>query len=53
MTVTTTFQGDPVQLDATFTTLPRTNLNYVSLAEATVASKQLSVQMQNYNYTHY
>jgi hypothetical protein len=53
MTVTTTFQGDSVQLDATFTTLPQTNLNYVSLAEATVASKQLSVQVQNFNYTHY
>jgi len=53
MTVTTTFQGDSVQLDATFATLPQTNLNYVSLAEATVASKQLSVQVQNYNYTHY
>lgn len=53
MTVNTNFQGGAVQLDATFATLPVTALNYVSLAEATVPGKQLSVQVQNYNYTRY
>ena len=46
----TTFQGDPVQLNATFSTLP-SGLNYVAYAEATVPNKQLSVQVQNFNYT--
>jgi hypothetical protein len=53
MTVSTSFQGGTVQLDATFASLPVTGLNYVSLAEATVPAKQLSVQMQNYNYNRY
>jgi hypothetical protein len=53
MSVNTNFQGGPVQLDATFASLPGTGLNYVSLAEATASAKQLSVQMQNYNYTRY
>src|SRR5512147_2702482 len=48
--VNTTFQGDPVQLDATFSNLP-SGLNYVAYAEATVPNKQLSVQIQNFNYT--
>ncbi len=48
--VNTTFQGDPVQLDATFSTLP-SGLNYMAYAEATVPAKQLSVQVQNFNYT--
>ena len=48
--VNSTFQGDPVQLDATFSTLP-SGLNYVAYAEATVPNKQLSVQVQNFNYT--
>jgi hypothetical protein len=48
--VNTTFQGDPVQLNATFSTLP-SGLNYVAYAEATVPAKQLSVQVQNFNYT--
>ena len=43
------FQGDPVQLDATFSTLP-SGLNYMAYAEATVPNKQLSVQIQNFNY---
>jgi hypothetical protein len=53
MTVSTSFQGSAVQLDATFATLPGTGLNYVSLAEATVPDKQLSVQVQNYDYVRY
>ena len=48
--VNTTFQGDPTQLDATFSTLP-SGLNYVAYAEATVPNKQLSVQVQSFNYT--
>ncbi len=50
MQVNTTFQGNPVQLNATFSTLP-SGLNYVAYAEATVPAKQLSVQVQNFNYT--
>ncbi len=46
----TLFQGDPVQLNATLTTLP-SGLNYMAYAEATVPNKQLSVQVQNFNYT--
>jgi len=48
--VNSTFQGDPVQLTATFNTLP-SGLNYMAYAEATVPNKQLSVQVQNFNYT--
>jgi len=47
--VNTIFQGDPVQLTATFNTLP-SGLNYVAYAEATVPAKQLSVQVQNFDY---
>jgi len=50
VTVSTTFQGDTVQLDATFQTLHQSGLNYCAFAEATVPAKQLSVQVQNYNY---
>ncbi len=50
MQVNSSFQGDPVQLNATFSTLP-SGLNYVAYAEATVPNKQLSVQVQNFNYT--
>lgn len=48
--VSTTFQGDTVQLHATFQTLHQSGLNYCAFAEATVPAKQLSVQVQNYNY---
>jgi hypothetical protein len=48
--VNTTYQGDPVQIDATFDRLA-SGLNYMAYAEATVPSKQLSVQVQNFNYT--
>jgi len=48
--VSTTFQGDAVQLTATFQTLHQSGLNYAAFAEATVPAKQLSVQVQNYNY---
>jgi hypothetical protein len=48
--VNTTFQGDSVQLTATFNTLP-SGLNYVAYSEASVPNKQLSVQIQNFDYT--
>jgi hypothetical protein len=47
--VNSNFQGDPTQLNATFNTLP-SGLNYMAYAEATVPNKQLSVQVQNFNY---
>ena len=47
--VSTTFQGDPVNLTATFNTLP-SGLNYVAYAEVTVPAKQISVQVQNFDY---
>ena len=50
MQVNTTFQGNAVQMTATFQTLPVSGLNYAAFAEATVPAKQLSVQVQNYNY---
>jgi hypothetical protein len=48
--ITTNFQGDTVNVTATFATIPASGLNYVSFAEATVPSKSLSVQVQNYDY---
>lgn len=47
--VATTFQGDPVSVIATFKTLA-TGLNHVAYAEAIVPAKQLSVQVQNFDY---
>ena len=47
--VSTTFQGDPVSLTATFKTLP-SGLNHVAYAEVLAPAKQLSVQVQNFNY---
>lgn len=43
------FQGDAVNLTATFTTLP-TGLTHVGFAEVIVPVKNLSVQVQNFNY---
>ena len=48
--VSTTFQGQAVQLSATFATIPVSGLNYAAFAEAIVPSKQMSVQVQNYNF---
>jgi hypothetical protein len=48
--VSTNFQGDTVNVTATFATVAGSGLNYVSFAEATVPSKSLSVQVQNYDY---
>jgi hypothetical protein len=47
--VSTTFQGDPVSLTATFKTLP-SGLNHVAYAEVIAPAKQLSVQVQNFDY---
>ena len=43
------FQGDAVTLTATFKTLPG-GLNHVAYAEVTVPAKQISVQVQNFDY---
>lgn len=48
--VNTTFQGQAVQLSATFATIPVSGLNYANFAEAIVPAKQMSVQVQNYNF---
>ena len=50
MQVNTTFKGNAVQLSATFATLPASGLNYMSFGEATVPAKELSVQVQNYDF---
>jgi len=47
--VTTFYKGDVAELTATFNTIP-SGLNYVAFAEATVPAKQLSVQVQNFDY---
>ena len=48
--VSATFQGDPVNLSATFKTLP-SGLNHVAYAELTVPAKQITVQVQNFDYS--
>jgi hypothetical protein len=47
--VNTFFLGDAVNLTATFKTL-RTGLTHVAYAEAIVPDKELTVQVQNFNY---
>jgi hypothetical protein len=47
--VTTTFQGDQVNLVATFWTL-KSWLTYMAYGEVNVPTKQTSVQMQNFDY---
>jgi hypothetical protein len=47
--VASIFQGDPVNLTATFKTLP-SGLNHVAYAELTVPAKQMSVQVQHFDY---
>lgn len=48
--VNTTFQNDGVQVSASFATIPVSGLNYAAFAEATIPAKELSVQIQNYNF---
>ena len=50
MQVNTTFQGNAVADDRDLPDAPRSGLNYAAFAEATVPAKQLSVQVQNYNF---
>ena len=47
--VSTTFQGNPVNLTATFATLP-SGLNYPAYAEVMVPAKGYDVRVQNFNY---
>jgi len=47
--VNTALQGETVQLTATYSTLSN-GLNYASYAQVDVPAKQLSVQVQNYNF---
>jgi hypothetical protein len=47
--VSTTYQGQPVTLTATFATLA-SGLNYVSFAEIDLPGKQMSVQISNFNF---
>jgi hypothetical protein len=47
--VTTFYQGDEVEVTAMFKTLP-SGLTHVDYAEAAIPAKQLSVQVQNYDY---
>jgi len=47
--VTTIFQGDQVDLTATFKTL-KSGLIYMSFGEVIVPAKQMSVQVQNFDY---
>jgi hypothetical protein len=47
--VTTTYQGDLVNLTATFKTLA-SGLTHVAFAEITVPAKQIGVQVQNFDY---
>jgi hypothetical protein len=48
--VNSSYQGNAVQLTATFNTIP-SGLTYMAYAEVTVPAKQMSVQVQNFNYT--
>jgi hypothetical protein len=47
--VTTIFQGDQVDLTATFKTL-KSGLTYMAWGEVIVPAKQMSVQVQNFDY---
>jgi hypothetical protein len=47
--VSTSFDGDAVTLTATFKTLPG-GLNHVAYAEVTVPTRQISIQVQNFDY---
>lgn len=48
--VNTTYQGDPVTLNASFRTLAPNGLNYVEFANVIAPGKKLDVQVHNYNY---
>lgn len=48
--VTTNYKGDPANVTATYQTLA-SGLTYMAFAEITVPTRQLRVQVQNFNYT--
>lgn len=48
--VVTTFDGDEIHFTATFITL-RNGLNYMGYAEVLIPAKNLTLQIQNYDYT--
>jgi len=48
--VASTFEGNVVNLNATFRTLP-SRLTYVDYAEVTVPAKQIAVQVQNFDFS--
>ncbi len=48
--VTTTYNGDPANVTATYQTLA-SGLTYMAFAEITVPTRQLRVQVQNFNYS--
>ena len=45
----TYFQGNPVSVSATFKTLP-SGLSHLAFGEVIVPAKQLSVQVQDFDY---
>jgi hypothetical protein len=45
----TFYEGDVVELTATFNSLP-SGLNYMAYAEVTIPAKQMSIQVQNFDY---
>jgi hypothetical protein len=47
--VSTTYQGDPVELSATFRSIEN-GPTYPAFGEVDIPAKQLSVQVQNFNY---
>jgi hypothetical protein len=47
--VNTTYQGDPVELNATFRTIEN-GPTYPAFGEVDIPAKQLTVQVQNFNY---
>lgn len=48
--VDTTYEGDAANLTATFKTLTASHLTYMSMAEVSVPAKDMSLQVQNYDY---
>lgn len=48
--VSTTFNGDPVTLNASYRTLAPSGPNYVEFANLHAPAKRLEVQVHNYNY---
>lgn len=50
MAISSSFQGNPVSLSATFLTLPSTGLNYCGFAEVNVPAKGYVIQVQNFNF---